>query len=177
MLLRNRSRRVDIRLYTTLLLLGISVVLQVTLLPHLAIGGIKPNLTLALVALWSLLRGRREGGLWALMGGILSDILSGAPFGIGTLSLLGASAVCGLPKLRMFHSRWLLPALVVAGGSVVHDLISLALLQLSGWPVSWRDGLLLAAMPAAALSAVCALFVYPVLHRLAEQIVVEEVAA
>jgi len=122
-----------------------------------------------MVAIWGLLRGSREGSLWALIGGLLLDLLSGAPFGLATLSLLAVGALCGLQQLRMFQSRFLLPVVVVAASVVVHDLVFLFLLQLAGRPVSWADGLLYITLPGTLLSVCLVPIVYPALRLMSER--------
>ena len=143
-------------------------ILQTTLLPYLSINGIKPDLLLVLVAIWSLLNGSREGSLWALVGGFILDLLSGAPFGIGTLSLVAVSLLGGLRQVRAIHASYFLP-IFVAVASLVHDGIFLTLMQLSGQPVTWMDSLLRSTLLGTALNVGAAFLVYPLLRRLASQ--------
>ena len=141
-------------------LLTVAAILQSTLLPHFAINGVKPNLVLVLVAGWSLLRGAKEGALWALVGGIVCDFLSGAPFGLCTFSLLAVSILSGVPSLRAFHSAWLLPILMAAASALVYDGVSLLSLHLQRWPVSWWNCLVYVTLPGAAFTALLAPFVF-----------------
>lgn len=143
----------------------ILAILQVVLLPHLSISGIKPNLVLLVVVVWSLLYGAREGCIWALMFGLLLDLLSGAPFGLASVALVAASALSGLQLWRTIHAQWFLPALVAAA-SVVHDAVFLLLLQITGHPVVWWDSVMYAVLPGALLSAGLALLAYPFVRRM-----------
>jgi rod shape-determining protein MreD len=56
--------------------------LQSTVLPRITVLGVHPDLLLMVVTSWSLLRGSEEGMLWALIGGLGMDLLSGAQFGV-----------------------------------------------------------------------------------------------
>ena len=150
-------------------------ILQTTLLPYLSINGVKPDLLLVLVAIWSLLNGSREGSLWALAGGFLLDLLSGAPFGIGTLSLVAVSLLAGLQQVRVIHSSYFLPVFV-AVASLIHDGLFLALMQLAGQPVIWEDSLFRSTTLGIALNVAAALLVYPLVRRMAKQTQAEEVA-
>jgi len=146
-------------------LVCVIAILQTTLMPHLAINSAKPNLMILLVALWSIAYGSREGSLWALFGGFLLDLLSGAPFGISTASLLAVALVCSRPQLHNVHSRFLLP-LLIAGASRIHDLTSLSLLYATGWPISWEDSLLYAVVPGIALNVGAYFLTYPLSRHL-----------
>ncbi len=141
--------------------------LQSSLLPRLAIDGGKPNLVLALVSLWSLLRGAKQGSIWALIAGIETDLLSGAPFGISTLCLLAVSLWGGQRRLQGFQSRFLVPILITAVAVLIHDGLFLGVLQMMGRPVSWLDCTLHVTLPSVALTVVLVPFLYPPLRHLA----------
>lgn len=147
--------------------------LQTCLLPRYAVEGIAPNLVVLLVAAWAILYGSREGALVALLSGFLLDLLSGAPFGLLTLSLLGAGLVCGLEEIRQVQSALLFPV-VVLGASLVHDGLYLLLLRLSGWPISLMDGLLLVLLPTSLANSLLALLFAPLVHRWRVAVQVEE---
>lgn len=156
--------------------MGIAAILQSTLLPQFSIGGAKPNLLVGLVSVWSLLRGSRQGSLWALVGGFFLDLLSGAPFGACTISLLAVGILSGLEQIRAFHLNFLLAVIVVAAGSVVYDAVLLFVLRFVGWPVSWLDGLLRCTLPGAAFSIGLVPIIYPALRLIHKRTASEDVA-
>lgn len=141
------------------------MILQSTLLPHFSIESAKPNLVLVLVCGWSLLRGQKEGSLWALMSGILIDLLSGATFGLGTASLLVVSLLSGWRQLRQFQSALLLPIAVIAIAALIHDLVFLVGLSLTGWPIPWAQTWLHSVLPGALLTVALTPLVYPLLRK------------
>ncbi|NLS79327.1 MAG: rod shape-determining protein MreD [Chloroflexi bacterium] len=154
----------------------ILVILQVVLLPHFSLHGIKPNLVLLVVVVWSLMYGAREGSIWALMCGILLDLLSGAPLGAASLALLVAGLLAGLRLWRTIHAQWFLPALVAAA-SVAHDLVLMLLLQIGGHPLIWWDDLLRVVLPGALLSGGLAVLAYPLVRRMPSRPEAEEEAS
>ena len=53
------------RIIITTLIVVLNFILQTTLFPYLAIQGVFPNTALIIVTSYSLLRGSKEGALWA----------------------------------------------------------------------------------------------------------------
>lgn len=123
-------------LYATIVFLFAVSLLQATLAPHLAIGRIKPDLMLVVVILWSVLRGAGEGLLWAFVGGMLLDLLSGVPFGISIVSMMLASYLTGVGEINLFRTNALLPVVAVMVATAVYYLVSLLFLQTLGRPVT-----------------------------------------
>lgn len=158
--------------YLVCLLLVVIALAQTTLSPRLALLGVQPNLMLLAVLSWSLLRGGKEGILWAFGGGVLLDMLSGVPFGTSTLSLLLVSFLAGLGEVTIFRASPSdclsphLPLVVSFAGSLLHDSTFLTILQLMGWPVGWPTSLWRLMLPAAGLNTVLMPLVYVLLRWL-----------
>ena len=139
---------------------------QTTLTPRLAILGVQPNLMLLVILSWSLLRGAKAGMVWAIGGGVLLDMLSAAPFGTSTLSLLLVTFLSSLGEVTIFRSS-LSPSLVASFfGSLLHDLVFLTILQLMGWVVDWPTSLWRLILPAAGLNTALMPVVYVLLRWL-----------
>src|SRR3989442_13418677 len=62
--------------------LPISLVIQTTLLPHLELFGVVPDLLLVVIICVGLVRGPSSGALVGFAGGILRDLLLDAPTGL-----------------------------------------------------------------------------------------------
>jgi rod shape-determining protein MreD len=101
---------------------------------------------------WSLLRGGKEGLLWAFGGGMLLDVLSGAPLGSSSLSLLLVSFLSSQGEVTIFGSTLSLPLVVGFVGSLLHDSVFLSMLHLMGWSVDWPTSLFRLLLPAATLN-------------------------
>lgn len=124
------------------------------------------------VVSWALLRGGREGAVWGFAGGVMLDLLSGAPFGVITLSLLLVGYLSGLGEINVFRANFLLPAFVVLVATLLYNAVILLLLQLLGQSVLWESALLHVILPTVLLNVlILPLFYLPLrrVHRLAAQ--------
>ncbi len=147
-------------IYLVVPLLMAIAVLQATVLPHLTVWGVFPDLPLLVVISWSLLRGRTEGAVWGFVAGIAIDLLSGAPFGAATLAFITVGFVSGFGQATVFGSPALLPMLTVFLATIVYDLLFLLIVQISGESVVWLDSMLRIVLPSAGLNAVLMPFVF-----------------
>ena len=127
--------------------------MQAALMPHLAVLGIFPDLPILVVASWGLLHGPVEGSLWGFIAGATVDLVSGAPFGAATLSLIVVGLLAGLGKTSTLRSNVALPALVVFLVTIVHNLVYLLILQISGLNVTWLESLFRITLLSAVLNA------------------------
>jgi rod shape-determining protein MreD len=126
---------------------------QATIVPHLTIWGVYPDLPLLVVVSWSLLRGAREGMVWGFVAGVAVDLFSGAPFGAATLGLLAASFVSGLGHATVYRAHVALPLLVMFVATIIYDLVFLLVVRITGEAVDWFPSLLRVILPSAALNA------------------------
>ena len=74
--------------YLSIPVLALVVVIQATLMPELSIAGGTPDLVLLVVLGWTLMAGYEQGLVWALVGGILQDLISAVPVGTTSLALV-----------------------------------------------------------------------------------------
>lgn len=152
--------------YLTVLLLAGIALLDTTLTPHLSYLSGQPQLMLLAVVSWSLLRGVREGIIWAFIGGVFLDLLSGASFGIVTLPLLLVAYMSGLGEVNVFRANFLLPIIVGAMAVVLYNVVSLALRQLLGQPMLWNAAILHIVLPALLVNLLALPAVFFPLRRL-----------
>jgi rod shape-determining protein MreD len=127
-----RSERSAINPYLAGLSLLVIALLQTSAMPSLSLSGVMPDLMLLVVVSWSLLRGTREGLLWALGGGLLLDLLSGGPFGVAVVSLVLSSVIIGMGELNVVRDSLWLPLVASVLATVVYDLAYWAVLQVTG---------------------------------------------
>jgi rod shape-determining protein MreD len=154
--------------YLTFGFLLVLALLQSTTMPHITVLGVHPDLMLMAVASWSLLRGAEEGMLWALIGGIALDLFSGARFGVATLSLLIVGFLSSLGQRNVFRLDLVLPILVIPLATLVYNGVTLALLDVLGWPVHWGESLVRVILPCVLVNTLGMPIVYlilRVLHR------------
>jgi rod shape-determining protein MreD len=126
-------------IYVAVPLLSLLVVLQMTLLPHLQLAGITPQLAIVAAISWALQRGALEGMVWAFLAGMLLDAFSYTPLGVTALALMLAIFATTrlqkvLPETPVFLPI-LMTGLVFAG----YLLLSVTLLRLTGHRFSWAN--------------------------------------
>jgi rod shape-determining protein MreD len=141
-------------------------ILQSAVTSRLQIFGVSPNLALLFTVGWVLFCGVRQGIAVALVGGLVLDALSGAPFGFSTLSLLLASLVAGLGESNVFRTAWFLPYLVIALATLVYEGTLMFLLRMAGRPMIWAPALGRIVFPEALLNLLFMPLVYISLGRL-----------
>lgn len=133
---------------------------------RISVLGARPNLVLLVVLTWAVVRGADEGLMWAFVGGMILDLLSGGPLGATALALAGAAYLAGqslgeelgLPVVRLM--------ILVALGALVYHLIILLILNWTGHTVSWGFSLARVGGPSVLLNALLAPAVLPPLNWL-----------
>jgi rod shape-determining protein MreD len=134
---------------TFLLALFGTCLLQTAIVPHLAIGGIQPDLFLILLFGLSLSVGPELAAAAGFLIGLYQDSLSGAPLGLNAfaLSLIGF-LVSGLSRqVKTTQPAWRFALLCMAG--LLSGLITLLLLRFFHAPRPLASALLWTALPGA----------------------------
>jgi rod shape-determining protein MreD len=155
-----------VSIYLLVPLLVVVTLLQTTIMPHLVIWGVFPDLPLLFVVCWGLLNGSREGMIWGFVAGIAVDLFSGAPFGAATLSLITAGFVSGLGEATVFRTHIALPLISAFLTTIVYGLCFLLIVQIAGDTVAWLDSLIRIILPSALLNAVLTLPLLALMHFL-----------
>lgn len=109
--------------YLMIPLMAVAALLQSTAFARLAIGGVKPDLVLLLVVVGTLLYGPRIGVIWAFVGGLFLDILSGGPLGSSSLALMAAAAVAGVGHTTLSRFNVLVPLGAIILGTLVYGAV------------------------------------------------------
>ena len=148
-----------------MLLIG-AALLQTTVSPYIKINGIHPDLVLILVIGWTVLRGLEEGLVWALIGGLSLDLLSGAPFGVFSLAMLLTALVTSLFHGRVFGSSIVLPLGLAFPLSLLFNTLALLFLNLLGRPIDWLDAFSNVLLPAALFNTGVMMLIFPLLYLL-----------
>lgn len=160
------NRRFKINPYVTLPLLTCAAILQTTLLSQIDVLGAQPNLMLLLVVLWSLVRGVDEGLLWAFLGGLIVDVLSGGPMAGTAIALLAAAYLAGQSLGEQVGSQVVRAMLLTVLGTAMYHLALLIVLDWTGHTVDWAFSLTRVTGPSVALNMVLAPFVLQPLNWL-----------
>ena len=137
-----------------------------TLSPFIKISGVHPDLVLILIIGWIILRGLGEGLVWALIGGVCLDLVSGAPFGVFTLTTLLVALAANLSHGRVFGSSIVLPLSLTFPLSLLFNGLALLFLTLLGRPIVWSDAFFNVLLPVAIFNTAVMMLVFPLLYLL-----------
>jgi rod shape-determining protein MreD len=144
----------------------VAALLQGTVVPFIAIAGLRPNLVVLVAACWSVAAGAREGVWWAFVGGVAADLLSGGPLGAQALAALVPVALVGASDTSLRARSALTGALLVGAASLGAGLIYLVILALVG-SVAGELPLLLATVVGSAIyNGALAIATFPLLQGL-----------
>jgi rod shape-determining protein MreD len=149
-----------------LIILISAALLQTSLSPYIKISGVHPDLVFVLVIGWVTLRGLEEGHRWALLGGLSLDLLSGAPFGVFTVSLLLVALIANLFHGRTLVSSVVLPLSLTFPLSLLFDGLALLFLAFLGWHIVWIDAFFSKLLPVAIFNTMTMMLVFPLLYLL-----------
>jgi len=142
-----------------------AVVLQVAVAPHLAIGGVVPNLLLLVVLTFALIEGRNAGAVGGFTAGLLFDLLGTGPVGVAALVFAVTGYLAGSLSENMFAEGWLLPATVVFVAGFVAEFSYAVVLVLLDAGVPLGETFVNIVLPAALYNGALALLFYPLVAR------------
>jgi rod shape-determining protein MreD len=143
-----------------LLLLGVILILQTTVLEIITIAGIKPDLVMLLVVLSGFLLGTKEGAFLGFVGGIVEDLFSGSYFGLNALSKMAAGYLAGIAGERLYRENIPVATIVTFLTSLAGLTVNYLLLLYLDIHVSPLYALFRVAIPDAAYTAVLAPFFF-----------------
>jgi rod shape-determining protein MreD len=143
-----------VTIYLVVPLLVIIAILQTSVVSRLTVWGVFADLPVLVVVSWSLLRGAREGVIWGFVAGVTVDLLSGAPFGAATLSLMAVGFLSGLGRSSVFGAHVVFPVVMTFLATIVYNVLFLLIVFISGETVVWLDSLYRIILPSAVLNAV-----------------------
>jgi rod shape-determining protein MreD len=155
-----------VTIYLVIPLLVVAAILQATVLPHLTVWGVFPDLPLLIVVGWGLLRGVRDGAVWGFIAGVAVDLLSGAPFGAATLPMVAVGFLSGMGQATVFGTHAVLPMLTMFLATIGYDLLFLVIVRIAGQDVAWLGALARLVLPSAVLNAVLMPLIYWGLRKL-----------
>jgi len=103
---------------------AVAAAAQTSLVPYLAIGDVKPNIVIVLVACVALVRGPVTGCGFGLLGGFLLGALDGMSLGLQIAGGMVAGFAAGTLRGRIFTERRSVSLLVGFGAVVVAELVA-----------------------------------------------------
>lgn len=109
-------------------LLAIASIFQATVLGRFAFAGVKPDVVLLIILVWTLVHGGSSGVIWAFIGGIWLDIFSGGPMGASSLGLMAAALVASIGYQTLYRYNLIVPLLAVVLGTLAFSFVYLGTL-------------------------------------------------
>lgn len=148
-----------------LLLLGVVLILQTTIMDYLSVYGVKPDLVMLLVIFNGFLLGPREGAFLGFAGGIIEDLFSGSYIGINALTKMVAGYLAGISGERLYKENSLVVSGVTFFSTTVGLLVNYLLLLYLKIHMPFFHTLFRVILPTALYTAVLVPFFYKrVLH-------------
>lgn len=111
------------RVLITILFVLFGFVLQGTLFQRLALGSIKPNLLLIIVASTGFLRGSKEGMLTGFLAGILIDVQFGGLLGFYAFFYMVVGYVNGLLGGTYYEETLRIPVIFIAASEFCYGVL------------------------------------------------------
>lgn len=144
-------------------LLILTAVFDTTIMSLLRVWGAGPNLMLVMILSWAMLVDIRESLPWALMGGIMRDLLSITPTGVSALIFVLMIIVIDtyLPKLDWRNV--IVPPVVIGLATIVYDVLVLGILVMTGRPVPELLAVIYIILPGVIENMVIVLLVFRVM--------------
>lgn len=99
--------------------------LELTVVPHLGVGGAHPHPVLVFGVVWTVAVGIESGLVWAFVGGLVLDVLAQRPLGSSAFALLLSIGAAGIAANFLSRLRPLAPIVLVFVFSLVNSLLIL----------------------------------------------------
>ncbi|HEY3314394.1 MAG TPA: rod shape-determining protein MreD [Bacillota bacterium] len=143
--------------------------LQLTVVPFVAVHWVKPDLILVVAILGGLLYGPNYGAVAGLFGGLLEDLFIGHYIGLFGLTRMLAGFLAGLVETRVYREPFLVPMATSFAATLVGETILGLLLKAFGANPSLGKTFTNVILPAAVYNAIIAPIVYRPLRRLKKE--------
>jgi len=144
--------------------------LQSTLAPRLQVGAAWPDFLLLVVMSWALVQRVDEAILWASIGGLGVDLMSGGPFGASALGLMAAALIAGAMSSGVFRGRTALPLVTALIATLTFHGVYVLTMLLAGQRVDLIDALFRIVLPSAVYNAALSLIVFRIMAGIDQRI-------
>ena len=155
-----------INAYILAALLAVVALVQSTIITRIRVFGVSPDLVLLFVVATVLIGGAHEELLVSLVGGVTTDILSSAPFGLTTISLVAVNYLVGLGEINIFRTVRIWPYTAVLVATLVYNGVFMILLEITGRELLWGPTLWRVVAPSLFVNTLCMPFMYLLVYWL-----------
>lgn len=149
----------------------VALLIQLTLINSITILGLKPDLIMVVVVVFSLLRGAKEGTVSGFASGLLQDIFSTGLLGMNALAKTVIGFFCGIIKEKIFreHILFIIPVITFIA-SFIQSILMFLLLRAFGIEYGLAWSLKQVALPEALYSSLLSPFIFLVINKLFQTI-------
>ncbi len=149
----------------TSLLILTALIIQTTILPHIAPFRVVPDLLLVIVICVALVRGPSAGAVAGFGAGLLRDFLLNAPTGLSALAYLSVGYLVGAVRPYVQSSSVVVPFVGVWAGSLAGTAFYVVLSLLLGVRAEPLDRITQVVALTALYNTLLVPFAYPVVRR------------
>ena len=149
----------------------VALLIQLTLINSITILGLKPDLIMVVVVVFSLLKGEKEGTISGFASGLLQDIFSTGLLGINALVKTVIGFTCGILKEKIFyeHILFLIPVITFIA-SFMQSILIFLLLRAFGIEYNLAWSLKQVALPEALYSSLLSPLIFFAINKLFQMI-------
>lgn len=153
------------RTFVLLLLIGVALLLEQTVLDFVRVAGVKPDLVLLMIIFNGILKGSREGAFWGFVAGLIEDFACGHYIGLNAISKFAAGYLSGLVEFRVYKESAVTAAAVVWVASLASGGVVYVLLLTLGVIIAPSAAFFRILLPVAVYNALLSLLFYRYFHR------------
>lgn len=155
------------KIYLKIGIIVFTLLIQLTLINLFTIQGLKPDLILLVVIVFSLLKGAEEGAISGFASGLLQDIFSSGLLGINALAKTVMGFICGVLKERIFaeHILFIIPVITFLV-SISQSMLIFLVLNAFGVEYSLVWSLKQVAIPEALYNSLLVPFIFLAVKRI-----------
>lgn len=143
-----------------------ALIVQTTILPHLALFHVVPDLLLLVVICIGLVQGPSAGAVSGFLAGLLRDFLLSSPTGLSSLAYLGVGYAVGAVRPYVQSSSVVVPLVGVFVGTAAGTSAFITLSILLGVPAEPVSRLAQVVLLTSLYNTLLVPFAYPVVRRL-----------
>lgn len=149
----------------------VALLIQLTLINSITILGLKPDLIMVVVVVFSLLRGAKEGTVSGFASGLLQDIFSTGLLGMNALAKTVIGFFCGIIKEKIFreHILFIIPVITFIA-SFIQSILMFLLLRAFGIEYGLAWSLKQVVLPEALYSSLLSPFIFLAINKLFQTI-------
>ncbi len=125
-------------IYLILLIMIGNIILESTIVNRFAIFSVVPNITLVLIIIIALSRGRKLGSFVGLISGLIIDILFSPAIGINGLLYFFLGYIVGLLDTKISKDNILIPLLLSLSGTFLYNLFYLLFMFFLGYNINFN---------------------------------------